>query len=74
MGKFIKENWFKVGLIAIMIIFVAGAFYWYSWRPTQIKKRCFADANIRGGFTTLGKSRVSVNADYEDCLLRFGLR
>ena len=40
MEKFIKENWFKVGLLAISTIFVVSAFYWFEWRPTQIKKEC----------------------------------
>lgn len=40
MGKFIKENWFRLGLLTILIISIVGAFYWYQWRPNQIRHNC----------------------------------
>ena len=40
MKKFIKENWFKVAIIFIIITAVTGLFYWYEWRPNQIRKNC----------------------------------
>jgi len=40
MKNWLKENWFKVGLLAILFIFIAGAFYWYEWRPMQIRQHC----------------------------------
>lgn len=36
----LKENWFKVGLLVILVVFVAGAFYWWGWRPRQIRAGC----------------------------------
>src|SRR3989338_2816035 len=36
----LKENWFWVGLLTIFVLSVAGAFYWYEWRPMQIRKGC----------------------------------
>jgi len=39
----LKENWFKVGALVVLVI--GGAFYWYEWLPTQSKKECFAYAN-----------------------------
>lgn len=44
MEKFIKEKWFKVGLLAVLIISIAGWFYWYQWRPSQIIKACEKEA------------------------------
>jgi len=71
MKNFIKENWFKVGLLAILVISVAGAFYWYEWRPRGIKIHC----------TYSGVERVKENRgnvlDYEflykKCLRENGL-
>ncbi len=37
---FIKENWFKVSLLLIVILFLSGAFYWYEWKPAGIRKSC----------------------------------
>ena len=36
----IKENWFKIGLIAVLVIFIASAFYWFEYRPTKIRHDC----------------------------------
>ncbi len=41
MKTWLKENWFKVGLLAILTFSIAGAFYWFEWRPSQIKKECY---------------------------------
>lgn len=38
--NWLKENWFKVGLLVILTMTVVGVFYWYSYRPEQIKKEC----------------------------------
>lgn len=40
MKNWLKENWFRIGWLAIFIITIAGSFYWYSYRPNQIKKEC----------------------------------
>ena len=36
----IKENWFKLSILLLLLISIGSAFYWYGWRPTQIKKEC----------------------------------
>lgn len=43
----LKQNWFKVGLLTILVIVVAGAFYWYEWRPSQIRKYCLLKVCIK---------------------------
>lgn len=73
MKTWLKENWFKVGLLAVLIISIVGAFYWFSWRPTQIKQRCSAEARL-GSLAALSRGRIEINAYYEDCLMRFGLK
>jgi len=45
-----------LGFLAIVLLF---AFWWYSWRPTQIKKDCFTD----NGWT----------AEYYKCLMKQGI-
>lgn len=29
------------GIIILALVVLAGAFYWYEWRPSQIRKECF---------------------------------
>jgi hypothetical protein len=40
MKAFIAKNWFKLAILVIASLTVAGSFYWYEWRPTQIKHNC----------------------------------
>jgi hypothetical protein len=49
--------------IILILFFILGfAFYWYEWRPTQIKKKCF-DVAVMGNF----------DKNYQACLLDNGL-
>jgi predicted negative regulator of RcsB-dependent stress response len=38
--NWLKTNWFKAGLLIILIICIGGAFYWYGLRSSNIKKSC----------------------------------
>lgn len=42
--NWLKENWFKIGLLAILVVSVIYAFYWYEWRPSQYVKKCNLEA------------------------------
>jgi predicted negative regulator of RcsB-dependent stress response len=42
--NWLKNNWFKISLSIIVLIVMSGAFYWYEWRPSQIKKSCYKEA------------------------------
>ena len=34
--KFVKQNGFKI----VISLSLVGLFYWYEWRPSEIKKKC----------------------------------
>lgn len=68
-------------LVVIVVLVTLGfGFYWYSWRPSRIKKECskFAE-NVTDGFG--GLRRVLVNEDvykvwegaYKRCISGKGL-
>ncbi len=64
-----------VAVLAVLVI-ILGAFYWYSWRPTQIKQRCYAEAEFdkRATFENDDSKRQEfIDVYYKDCLLRFGV-
>lgn len=50
-----------------MILIILGlAFYWFQWRPTQIRKECYSTSfNIFDG--------ISDSNRYIDCLKQHGL-
>ena len=57
--EFVKKyKWIVMGVIILLL--VAGAFWWFEWRPMQIKKNCF---KITGGIENV----------YEWCLRGKGL-
>lgn len=61
-------NWILIALIAtILLSLIGGAFYWFEYRPTQIKKDCSWTE-----YET-GKWREARESEYEKCLRRNGL-
>lgn len=42
---------FKIILIIIILAVLGGAFYWFEWRPSQIRKECYFRLQIGGGFS-----------------------
>ena len=75
------ENLKHYKYIILMILIILGfSFYWYSYRPTKIKEGCSADVHSKQtnklDLSAFGeKSRQEkINIDYNDCLMRFGLK
>jgi len=84
MKKFIKENWLKLSIFFILIIIAYSIFYWYEWRPTQIKKECANLATVTINRNNAGRNYIPVaeradnnytdfNNYYERCLKERGL-
>jgi hypothetical protein len=77
MNNFIKDNWFKISLLMIIIVSTCVVFYWYSYRPTQIIKMCAEKKEQCAGFgiANLGKycSKIEKEIIYNDCLKKNGL-
>lgn len=61
MRDWLKENWFKVSLLTILTIFVIGAFYWFQWRPMQIRGKCMDVAHQGIDLYNQQKSGFDVN-------------
>lgn len=60
-------------IIILTIIILCGAFYWYSYRPEQIRKKCFNETRgntliLRNGMEELQDSY------YKDCIMSYGLK
>lgn len=53
------------GIIILILIVLVGAFYWYSYRPEQIKKVCFN--------AVLSQSLEITEQLYKNCLGIHGL-
>lgn len=63
-----KTNWILIVLaITIILSLIGGAFYWFEYRPTQIRKDC-SWTEYRPG-----KWREARESEYEKCLRRNGL-
>jgi len=63
-----KTNWILIVLVIIILLsLIVGAFYWFEYRPTQIKKDCSWTE-----YET-GRWREARESEYERCLRRNGL-
>ena len=74
MKNWLKENKF---IIILLVITLGSAFYWYEWRPTQIRKECFS-LTRGGGYTNPfinenAQNRADFEFRYKNCLLKNGL-
>lgn len=66
--NFLRQNWFKGGVLAVAILGLALFFYWHEWRPAQAKKECFNTVK------ELGVSNLEdLNAFFDLCLKRKGV-
>lgn len=73
MKEKIKKYWW----IIIIILFVGGIFYWYEWRPNQIRKMCQEkiEKQDRELLKSAIKSKILKESGdiYDFCLRKYGL-
>ncbi|MBI2057934.1 MAG: hypothetical protein HYT63_03045 [Candidatus Yanofskybacteria bacterium] len=71
--NWLKQNWFKV--LVLMLILVA--FYWYEFRPSQIKKVCFRETLLNMEVVGIGyidgDQQKTHDYFFNNCLRRKGL-
>jgi hypothetical protein len=72
MKQFLKNNWFKLSLLFIVVFIISGAFYWFQIRPSQIVRDCYY-ASRGSGLKSLGKSEIINTTKYLNCLKEHGL-
>lgn len=68
----LKENWFKVGILIVILFF----FYWYSYRPQDIRSMCLAEAESNPSNASISSDRYrfeAIDLYYRNCLHRWGL-
>ena len=70
-NKPMKEKAKTIVPICIILLLLGFAFYWYEWRPTQIRKECNKQAYDSTGLREFG-GKLYENA-YERCLREKGL-
>ena len=71
MKKFIKENWFKIAVLLVMV----SLFYWFEHRPSEIKKNCHEIASTppAKGIDAFAHMLKSYEENYQKCLRKNGL-
>ena len=38
--NWLKQNWFRVAIIGLLLLFMGGLFYWFAYRPANIRHEC----------------------------------
>lgn len=70
MFSFLKDNWFKVVIVLVIII---GWFYWFELRPGNIRhnclKRVFDLEEVEEN-----QNSVRLNNNYRACLIKYKLK
>jgi len=69
----------KTQLIIVVLLLLAGWFYWFEWRPASTRKACNKDAvermkgMIEEGNKNPEQLDLWLNRFYESCMKRHGL-
>jgi len=61
----------KIILIVIIAALLGGVFYWFQWRPTQIRKECSEKVIEGAKGKNLSASELQIGLDF--CLKLHGL-
>jgi len=69
----------KLLIITITLIILGGLFYWFQYRPSEIRKKCASvaqeESKPSGGFDIITNTRLEkANKAYSDCLAKEGLK
>lgn len=72
-NKFMKEKLEKYKYVILAVLILATTFYWYEWRPTQIRKDCYDKAQGGSYLSELAKSQTAIDKIYQNCLRSNGL-
>ena len=71
-----KKNQLTIIILALVVI-LGIAFYWYEYRPSQLKQQCSAEARMDSRAISESddiKRQEFINRYYDDCLIRWGLK
>ena len=63
MANFLKDNWFKLAILIIIFVITGGSFYWFQWRPSQIRIECedYVKGEIKGKNVSFSDASVILN-------------
>jgi len=68
MKKILKYSW-----VIIVILIVGGAFYWFQWRPNEIRKKCALESYYPLSLSKQFQSDSEKEQSYKACLRIHGL-
>ena len=73
--NFIEKNWFKLGIVLIILLHLFGFFYFSYIKPTSIKKFCYesTEKNVGSNFASSNSKVDKFNTLYQLCLKKKGL-
>lgn len=72
MKKIKKNKWF-----ILVILVIGGLFYWFQYRPSEIRKDCYKEVeDMAGEVTTLmrGTGKTGYDKIFTSCLNRNGIK
>ncbi len=70
----LKQYWL---IILMVLIVIGGLFYWYEWRPSQIRKDCSKETKEflkEMGERQMGDFLSAFNVRYKSCITINGIK
>lgn len=64
----LKQNKYRVSLILLGLLLISGWFYWFQYRPGEVRRSCAEEATKGPGTKKAEDNR------YRECLAKHGLK
>lgn len=61
---------YKIIHTVVVLLIISGLFYWFQWRPSEIRKEC--SKNFTQGYLS-SRLSISPSEKYQKCLHEKGL-
>lgn len=61
--KRLKQFWL---IILLAVLLLSSLFYWFEWRPTQIRNKCSFEADVAYVRLQISPSNITTQAEADD--------
>jgi len=69
--NWLKQNWLEIIMVLFLLSLGIALFYWFEWRPSQIRIKCWEETLVRA--KTVHSSVSETQGLLKLCLISKGL-
>lgn len=70
-GRVVSNKFYL--LLIVFLILISFGFYWYEYRPSQVRKECLREINVVNSVSCLQRMTDGCDQALKACLLKMGV-